>query len=161
VLLVSASPPPAAYDGKKLVYKLRPNELSPDFYNEFYAPPTRAIADSLANYLDLRSPSLQIVRFQGASSPDYSLELALTDLYGDYTASPPVLRLSLTVTINDLRRPAPRVILSNRYAEAPALAPAPGEDRPATLVRQASEALAGIYPRILQDVEAATNARPR
>ena len=73
VLIVAASPPPAAYDGKKLVYKLKPHELSPDFYNEFYTPPARAAADSLARYLDLNSPQIQIVRFQGAGAPDYSL----------------------------------------------------------------------------------------
>jgi uncharacterized lipoprotein YmbA len=155
VLIVTASPPPAAYDGKKLVYRLKPHELTPDFYNEFYTPPSRAIADSLASYLDRRSPDLQIVRFQGASSPDYSLEVGITDFYGDYSVSPPVLRLTLSATLVDLRKSAPKNLSSSRWTKTPELRPAPGENRPENLVRQMIEALSELYPEILAEVEGA------
>ncbi|MDR2340311.1 MAG: PqiC family protein [Deltaproteobacteria bacterium] len=159
VVIVTASPPPSAYDGKKLVYKQKPHELAPDFYNEFYAPPTRAIADSLAKYLDMNSPKLQIVRFQGASSPDYSLEVGIMDLYGDYTVSPPVLRLTVTTTMNDLRRSVTKVVFANRYVKTPPLVTKGDEDRPETLVRTITEALAELYPSILADTESAASGR--
>jgi hypothetical protein len=159
VMIVNASPPPAAYDGKKLVYKLKPHELTPDFYNEFYTPPTRAISDSLANYLDLNSPYLQIVRYQGASAPGYSLEVGITDFYGDYSVKPPVLRLAISVTLNDLRGSNPKVVFTSRYNKTPELVEASGENRPETLVRQMTETLLGLFPEILKDVENATNAK--
>ena len=158
VLIVTASPPPAAYDGKKLVYKLRPHELSPDFYNEFYTPPGRALADSLAKYLDLNSPTLQIVRFQGASPPGYSLEVGVSDFYGDYSVTPPVLRLAITVTLNDLRGSVPRVLSTSRYQRTPELTARRGENRPEALVRQMTETLTELFPEILRDVEAAAGS---
>ncbi|MDR2405087.1 MAG: PqiC family protein [Deltaproteobacteria bacterium] len=159
VIMVTSSPPPAAYDGKKLVYKLKAHELAPDFYNEFYSPPGRAIADSLATYLDLNSPSIQIVRFQGASAPDYSLEVGIADFYGDYSVSPAVLRLSLTITLNDLRRVTPKVLFTNRYNKTPVLTPRQGEDRAENLVRQMTETLAELFPQILSDLEGSLNLR--
>ncbi|MDR2199349.1 MAG: PqiC family protein [Deltaproteobacteria bacterium] len=159
VLLVTSSPPPAAYDGKKLVYKLKAHELSPDFYNEFYAPPARAVADGLALYLDQNSPALQIARYQGASGPDYSLEVGITDFYGDYSVDPPLLRLSVTVTLNDLKPAVPRVLFSSRYVRSPELKALPDEDRPENLVRQMSETLSAVYPEILKDLEKTLNVR--
>jgi hypothetical protein len=159
VLMITASPPPAAYDSQKLVYKLKAHELSPDYYNEFYTPPGRAIADSIATYLDLNSPKLQIVRYQGASSPDYSLEVGLVDFYGDYSVNPPVLRLTLTITLNDLRRASPKILFTSRYTKTPPLVANAGEDRPETLVRHMIESLQEIYPQVLSDVESQLKIR--
>ena len=82
-ILVTASPPPAAYESKKLVYRLSASEFTQDYYAELYSPPARAIADSFAKYFDYTSPSLSFVRSQGVRPPDYALEIQLMDFYGE------------------------------------------------------------------------------
>ena len=85
--------------------------------------------------------------------------MGINDFYGAYSVSPPVLRLSLTVTLNDLRRTAPKVVFTSRFTRTPELIPREGENRPENLVRQMAEALSELYPEILADVERAVNVR--
>jgi cholesterol transport system auxiliary component len=119
VMLIT-SPPPAAYEGKKMVFKTATRELNADFYNEYYSPPTRAIADSFAKYLDYSNKDYHFVRSQGVNTPEFVLELALLDFYGDSSQGPESLeaKIALTLTLNDLRGRNPKLLFIRNYSKS-------------------------------------------
>ncbi|MDR1395606.1 MAG: PqiC family protein [Deltaproteobacteria bacterium] len=148
VLRVSTLSPAAAYESRKLIYRTRDGRLAEDFYNEFYAAPGRLLADSLASWLDRRSPDFQAVRIQGERTADFVLEGYLAELLGDFSQTPPQARISVTLTLNDIRRRRPEIVLSRTYQVQLAL-PDSGT-RPAP---ELAQALARGWEQILKDAE--------
>jgi ABC-type uncharacterized transport system auxiliary subunit len=138
----------AAYETRKLIYKSRQGQMLEDFYNELVAPPGRLLADGLATYLDLTSPDAQFVRSQGQKSADFVLEGYLAEFLGDFTQDPPVARIVLAATLNDVRRERVGIVLSRTYqAQTPFVE---GRGRAA---QELSQALTAAYGQIIKSLE--------
>jgi ABC-type uncharacterized transport system auxiliary subunit len=116
-VLVTSSPPPAAYESKKVVYKLSATEFSQDYYSEFQTPPARAIADGFSKYLDFSNERYNFVRTQGVKPPEYVLEIRLTDFYGDLSQGPLTADIALSITLNDLRPANPKLLFVRNYVK--------------------------------------------
>ncbi|MDR2351049.1 MAG: hypothetical protein LBF41_10610 [Deltaproteobacteria bacterium] len=156
-LLVTASPPPAAYESKKLVYKLSATEYAQDFYTEFYTTPARAVADSFARFLDLASPALNFVRTQGVKLPDYAMEIQLMDFYGDLTGEDPEARITMSVTLNDLRPATPMLVFTKNYSKSLPARPTGDEPREDALVEAFVVGLLGILEDLDSDLRSVIN----
>ncbi|MDL2227249.1 ABC-type transport auxiliary lipoprotein family protein, partial [Deltaproteobacteria bacterium OttesenSCG-928-M10] len=57
-LLVGTVSVAAGFDNRALVYRIGPNQIEEDFYNEFAAPPARLLADQVSQFLDRASRRL-------------------------------------------------------------------------------------------------------
>jgi hypothetical protein len=100
-----------------LIYRLNTNEFTADYYDEFYSPPARAVADSLATALNYDLPYL-LVRTQGVRNPDYALEITVLDFYGDLSSEPQTVKVSLVATLNDLKPALPHLLFSRKYVRS-------------------------------------------
>jgi ABC-type uncharacterized transport system auxiliary subunit len=149
VVLVSQFAVAAAYETRKLVYKSRDEILLEDYYNELVASPGRLLADSLSTYLDIASPSAQFVRSQGQRGADFVLEGYLAEFYGDFSQSPPVAKIYLTLTLNDVRGERAKIVLAKAYrAQVPF--------QPKNATRPAGElvkALTAAFAEVLAELE--------
>jgi uncharacterized lipoprotein YmbA len=143
-LIVVAAPPPGAYEGRKLVYRLKTRELAADFYNELSSPPARAVADGIAKRLELSEPSILVVRSQGARGPDFALEISILDLYGDLTQGVMTAHIAVTATLNDMRRQTPRPAFARDFVLDVPAPQGPDETRAEALVRAYSDGVAQI-----------------
>jgi hypothetical protein len=150
-VLVTASPPPAAYESKKLVYKLSATEFYQDFYDEFQTPPARALADGFAKYLDYSSANYTFVRSQGVRPPEYALEIRLTDFYGDLSSEPLSANIALSATLNDLRPNDPKLIFVRNYVKKIPIKGRVSEDDRATFI---VAAFIGGLTEIIKDLDA-------
>jgi hypothetical protein len=152
VVRVSQFSQSAAYETRKLIYKTTKGLMVEDFYNELVAPPSRLLADSVATYLNLRSPSAQFVRTQGQKGADYVLEGFLSECLGDFSQDPPLARITLSVTLNDIRRDKVKIVLARTYQSQ--LAFKSNLDRPAPeLIAALTEAWAQILASMDKDLE--------
>jgi hypothetical protein len=158
-LIVTAAPPPGAYEGKKLVYRLKSRELSADFYNELSAPPARAVADGIAKHLELTEPSILVVRSQGAQEPDWVLEIGLLDIYGDLTKEPMTAELTVTATLSDLRRSARRPVFARDFMKSLPAVQGPEETMAEALVRAYSEEVSQIAEELRPEIRRALLGR--
>ncbi|MDR2611800.1 MAG: ABC-type transport auxiliary lipoprotein family protein [Deltaproteobacteria bacterium] len=147
-LIVTASPPPGAYEGRKLVYLRQNRELVADFYSELSAPPARAVADGIAKLLEFSEPTILVSRAQGAGGPDWSLDISLLDMYGDLTTEPMTARLAITATLSDLRRMNPRPAFARDYVKGVPAPQGADETRAEALVRAYSEAVREIVEEL-------------
>jgi hypothetical protein len=151
VVRVSQFDSAAAYETRKLIYKSRNGQLLEDFYNELIAPPARLLADSLATRLDLTSPNAQFVRSQGQRGADFVLEGFLAELLGDFSQEPPVARIVLSVTLNDVRRDKAQILLARTYQAQVTFDSA--RDRPAPeLMKALTQAWGQILLSLEQDL---------
>jgi ABC-type uncharacterized transport system auxiliary subunit len=115
ILRVNQMGTAAAYEGRKLIYKTRQGRLVDDYYNELIAGPGRLLADSLAAYLDRRSPYFQVVRIQGEKGADFVLEGYLGEFLGDFSLNPPQARITVAMTLNDVRQNRVKIVLARTY----------------------------------------------
>ncbi|MDR1084091.1 MAG: hypothetical protein LBP22_04350 [Deltaproteobacteria bacterium] len=115
VLRVSQFNTAAAYETSKFIYRTREGRLVEDFYNELMAGPSRLLADSLATYLDRTNPYCQVVRAQGEKKADFVLEGYVAELLGDFSQNPPQARITVAVTLNDVRRNQVKIVLARTY----------------------------------------------
>jgi ABC-type uncharacterized transport system auxiliary subunit len=159
--LVTATPPPAAYETKKLIYKLSATEFTQDFYSEFYTPPTRAIADSIARYLDFTSQNYYFVRSQGVKLPDFALEIQLMDFHGDLSQGDLKAQITLSITLNDLRPSNPRLIFTRNYVKSIKADVTSEENRNEALVQAFIVGLNEIVTELYVDIRSSINASRR
>ncbi|MDR2141688.1 MAG: ABC-type transport auxiliary lipoprotein family protein [Deltaproteobacteria bacterium] len=151
VILVNQLGSAAAYETRKLIYKTKGGRLMEDFYNELVAPPGRLLADSLAAWLDRVCPDAQVVRARGLKGADYVLEGYLAELLGDFSQNPPVARITVVITLNDIRRGQVQIVLARTYQAQAQLSP--GLDRPAPeLIQALTEAWGQIRLSVSQDL---------
>ncbi|MDR2460339.1 MAG: hypothetical protein LBE38_06100 [Deltaproteobacteria bacterium] len=160
-IMILTAPPPAAYESKKMVYKMASQELAADFYNEYYAPPTRAVADSFAKYLEYNNRHYHFIRSQGVSPPDYALEITVLDFYGDRTIPDTLIaHIALSITLTDLRGTNSRLVFTRNYIrEVPAGAPIDANSRPAALAKAMVTGLSEIMGEL--EAELRTSLRGR
>jgi hypothetical protein len=152
-LIVTAAPPPGAYEGKKLVYMLRSRELTADFYSELSSPPARALADGIAKRLELSEPSILVVRTQGSREPDWALEISLMDIYGDLSREGSfTAQLALTATLSDLRRASARPAYARDFVMTMPVSQDPGESRAEALVEAYSEGVSRIAEELRPEI---------
>jgi hypothetical protein len=160
VLLISQMSPDSAFEGRKLVYKLGPNRLAEDFYNELPAVPSRLLAEAAARYLNERSLFLKVEKSPGLEGPDFALEGQIAELYGDYSQDPPRAVLSLRFTLLDARRTKPKALFSQSFSRSLEFAAgAKAEDKPSLLAAAYGRALREILDEILPELERKTHAR--
>lgn len=155
VLQVTAVGAAAACETRKLVYKIGPNELTEDFYNELTGQPARMIADATARYLEAAG-SFRAERTPTIEGPDYALELFVAAFHGDYVASPPKAVLEIRYTLTDMRRQ--RVLSSQTYQASETLESGPGADRPSEQAAGLGRALGSILAKLDADLSAAVRA---
>jgi ABC-type uncharacterized transport system auxiliary subunit len=159
VVRVSQFNPSATYETRKLIYKTTKGLLVEDFYNELVAPPSRLLADSVATYLNQRSPSAQFVRTQGQKGADYVLEGFLSECLGDFSQNPPIARLTISVTLNDIRRDKVKIVLAKTYQSQ--IAFTSNLDRPAPeLIAALTKAWGQILANLDADLESVLAKKP-
>ena len=148
-LLAATVTAAAGFDNRGLVYRVGPDQLETDFYNEFAAPPARLLADAAAQYLDAENARLRVVKSPGLVLADYGLETYLESLYGDFTVEPPEAVLNIRFTVSDLRGAAPRPVLDRTYSQRRVAA----AKNPAALVATMNQALADLLAQFNRDLE--------
>ncbi|MDR1081027.1 MAG: ABC-type transport auxiliary lipoprotein family protein [Deltaproteobacteria bacterium] len=159
-LIVTASPPPGAYEGRKLVYMLKSRELSADFYNELSAPPARALADGISKRLELSEPGILVVRTQGAREPDWALEISLLDIFGDLSREGAfAAQIALTATLSDMRRPNPRPAYARDFVMSIPIAQEPDESRAEALVKAYSDGISRIAEELRPEIRRIVHGR--
>lgn len=156
VVMVTPLNVAAAYDTRKLIYKSQKGQLLEDFYNELIAPPGRLLADSLATYLDLKSPNAQFTRAHGQKGADFVLEGYLAEFLGDFSLTPPAARMTLAVTLNDVRRERVKIVLAKTYQVR---VPVTGQgDKPApSLIAALTQAFAQVLTEMESDLTESFN----
>ncbi|MDR1578319.1 MAG: hypothetical protein LBT86_08895 [Deltaproteobacteria bacterium] len=142
----------AAYETKKLIYKTSGGQMVEDFYNELFASPGRLLADNLATYLNHVNPYAQVVRSQGQKGADFVLEGYLAEFLGDFTQTPPIAKITLATTLNDVRRESARIILARTY-QAQVVFQASGDRPAAELTRALALAWQQILMSLSQDMD--------
>jgi ABC-type uncharacterized transport system auxiliary subunit len=147
----------AACETRKLVYKIGPNELSEDFYNEFTGLPARMAADETARFLEAQGV-FRTERTETLRGSDLILELFLGAFHGDYTTSPPQAVMEIKYTLTDIRR-SPVVLASKTYRAAAELPPAGLGDRPSDLAAGLARALGTILAELSVDLRTTTGGR--
>ncbi len=148
-LLVGAVTVAAGYDNRGLVYRVGPERVEADFYNEFVAPPARLLADQTAQYLDQANNRVRVVKTPGLTLAQFGLETYLEYLHGDFTVDPPRAEIGIRFTLNDLRGSTTRVIFDKTYRRSSPLA----ERSPAALVAGLSECLREVLAELNRDIE--------
>ena len=150
-LLVGTVSAAAGFDNRALVYRIGPDQIQEDFYNEFAAPPARLLADQTAQFLDRASRHLRVVKTPGLVIADYGLETYLEEISGDFTTNPPQARLSIRFALSDLRGASARVLIERTYQ---CQKPLPGQ-QPEALVTALGECLAEILAELNRDMNKA------
>jgi ABC-type uncharacterized transport system auxiliary subunit len=135
---------------RKMVYRVGPDELSEDYYNEFAGLPARMIAERTADRLEAAG-RWRPVRSSAFEEADLLLEIRLEAFHGDLTSEPPAAVLEVRLSLSDLRRRRP--LFSRSYRSVRPLAPDP--DRPAALAAGLGLALGDVLARLESDLEAA------
>ncbi|MDR1044734.1 MAG: PqiC family protein [Candidatus Adiutrix sp.] len=148
-LLAATVTAAAGFDNRGLVFRVGPDQLETDFYNEFAAPPARLLADQAAQYLDAHNSRLRVVKSPGLVLADYGLETYLESLYGDFTVEPPEAVLNIRFTVSDLRPASPRPVLDQTYRQKRPLA----AKTPAALVTALQQALGDLLAEFNRDLE--------
>ena len=151
-LLLGAVTAAPACDGRALVYRLGPDRYESDFYNEFLVPPTRLLAEALADRLTRAGKRLRVAAAPGLTVADFGLETHIQELYGDYSLTPPRAVLALRFTLNDLRPIAAKVILDRLY---PCRRSLPEGARAADLVAAYGLCLGDILDELALDLDRA------
>ncbi|MDR2725625.1 MAG: PqiC family protein [Candidatus Adiutrix sp.] len=151
-LLLGAVTAAPACDGRALVYRLGPDRYESDFYNEFLAPPTRLLAEVLADRLTRASQRLRVAVGPGLAVADFGLEAHIQELYGDFSQTPPRAVLTLRFTLNDLRPAAAKVISDRLY---PCRRPWPEGTGAAGLVAAYGLCLNDILESLARDIDLA------
>lgn len=150
-LLVGTVSVASGFDNRALIYRIGPNQIEEDFYNEFAAPPARLVADQASQFLDRASKRLRVIKTPGLVIADYGLETYLEEISGDFTQNPPQARLSIRFTMNDLRGSTARVLTERTYSGQKPLA----DRRPEALVAALGECLTEILAELNHDLNKA------
>ncbi|MDR1312239.1 MAG: ABC-type transport auxiliary lipoprotein family protein [Deltaproteobacteria bacterium] len=152
-LIVTAAPPPGAYEGKKLVFMMKSRELTADFYNELSSPPARAVADGVAKRLELSEPQLLVARSQGAREADWALEISLMDIYGDLSREGQfTAQMAVTATLSDLRRSSPRPAYVRDFVFSIPVSRGPDDSRAEALVKAYSEGVSRMAEELRPEI---------
>ncbi|MDR2443209.1 MAG: PqiC family protein [Deltaproteobacteria bacterium] len=145
----------AACETRKLVYKIGPNELSEDFYNEFTGLPARMIADETARILEAQGLFLT-ERTDTLKNPDYILEIFLNAFHGSFVSNQYLAIMEVKFTLYNVKR-SPTVIFTKTYKVEEPL-PDSG-DRPSQLASGLGRALGRIIYSLSEDVKALGSVR--
>jgi ABC-type uncharacterized transport system auxiliary subunit len=142
----------AAYETRKLVYRIGPSELAEDFYNEFAGQPARMIADETARWLERTNPQFEAARTVGPRGADLALEVFVSAFHADFSVRPPQAEAEIRFSLSDLRG-RPKTLWAQTYRGRRPL-PEESADRPADQVRGLGLTLGDVLTALDADLRA-------
>ncbi len=154
-LLIGAFSAAAPFDNRVLVYRLGPERIETDFYNEFAAAPARLIADASAAYIDAASSRFRAVNTPGLLVADYALEAYVENICGNFGSTPPTAELSIRYSLYNMRPAQTKLVLEKRFSCQRLLS----EESPRAVVSGLSECLKEILFELNEALDKAAQGR--
>jgi cholesterol transport system auxiliary component len=145
------------FENMGFAYRVGNDRYESDFYNEFFAPPSQMLRETLVDWLgDARL--FVSVGIGAAPPPDWLLEADVRSLYGDRRdPQTPQAVLAAVFRLLDARGSQLQLVLERSYDERE-----PATDgSPRALVDAWNRALGRVLVALEGDLRAALEARPR
>lgn len=144
-----------AFDQQGFVYRRSATRYETDFFREFFAPPARLVGESFQRWLTTSGSFQQVVDVSSRLEPDYSMEVNVVEIYGDYSGEKPAAVLTVQVALFCEQAGGPSLVHSATYSERQEIQDSPGAE---DLVEGWNMALQAILTA--QEKDLATNTLP-